>query len=87
MVYDKNNIFSKILRGEAQAEKVYENEYVLCFKDIYPKSKIHILIIPPIYTQWYKNKCPMNPVFTKYNIEIKIQIIVDRIMITIGKIM
>ena len=46
MVYDKNNIFSKILRGEAQAEKVYENEYVLCFKDIFPKSKIHILIIP-----------------------------------------
>ena len=46
MQYDKNNIFAKILRGEASAEKVYENEFVFCFKDIYPKSKIHILIIP-----------------------------------------
>ncbi len=46
MKYDKNNIFAKILRGEASAEKVYENEFVFCFKDIYPKSKIHILIIP-----------------------------------------
>tara|TARA_B100000029_G_scaffold73706_1_gene65483 strand:- start:402 stop:761 length:360 start_codon:yes stop_codon:yes gene_type:complete len=46
MVYDKNNIFAKILRGEVEAEKVYENEHVLCFKDIYPKSKIHVLVIP-----------------------------------------
>ena len=34
MKYDKNNIFAKILRGEATAEKVYENEFVFCFKDI-----------------------------------------------------
>ena len=47
MKYDKNNIFAKILRGRRlQREKVYENEFVFCFKDIYPKSKIHILIIP-----------------------------------------
>ena len=46
MSYDKNNIFAKILRGEAQAEKVYENDHVFCFKDIFPKSKIHVLIIP-----------------------------------------
>ena len=46
MVYDKNNIFAKILRGEAKAKVVYENEHVLCFEDIFPKSKIHILIVP-----------------------------------------
>ena len=46
MSYNKNNIFAKILRKEANAEVIYENEYVLCFKDIYPKAKIHILIIP-----------------------------------------
>ena len=45
MPYDKNNIFAKILRGEVKAEVVFEND-VLCFKDIFPKSKIHILIIP-----------------------------------------
>ena len=49
MSYNKNNIFAKkkkILRKEANAEVIYENEYVLCFKDIFPKAKIHILIIP-----------------------------------------
>ena len=46
MPYDKNNIFAKILRKEANAGVVYENEYVFCFKDIFPKAKIHILIIP-----------------------------------------
>ena len=46
MNYDKNNIFAKIIRGEAKAEIVYENKYVLCFEDISPRSRIHILIIP-----------------------------------------
>ncbi len=46
MSYDKDNIFSKIIRGQANVEKVYENEDVLCFKDIFPRSKIHILVIP-----------------------------------------
>ena len=46
MSYDKNNIFAKILNGEAEAKIVYENDHVLCFNDIFPKSKIHILVIP-----------------------------------------
>jgi histidine triad (HIT) family protein len=43
MSYDKNNIFAKILRGELPCKKVYENEYVFSFHDIYPQKKIHIL--------------------------------------------
>ena len=49
MVYDKNNIFAKILRGEIPlkpGEKIYENEFVLSFYDINPKKKIHALVIP-----------------------------------------
>ena len=54
MSYNKNNIFAKILRKEANAEVIYENEYVFCFKDIFPKAKIHILIIPKSeYTDIY----------------------------------
>ena len=54
MSYNKNNIFAKILRKEAKAEVVYENEHVFCFKDIFPKAKIHILIIPKSeYTDIY----------------------------------
>ena len=32
--YDPNNIFAKILRGEAQCVKVFEDEETLAFMDI-----------------------------------------------------
>jgi histidine triad (HIT) family protein len=35
--YDRNNIFARILRGEAPCTKVYEDEHVLAFKDNQPK--------------------------------------------------
>ncbi len=44
--YNVNNIFAKIISKKAKAEIVYENEHVLCFKDIFPKAPIHILILP-----------------------------------------
>ena len=44
--YDKNNIFAKIIRKEAKANIVFENKHILCFKDIFPKAPVHILIIP-----------------------------------------
>ena len=45
MSYDNENIFAKILRGEIPCDKIYEDEYVLSFKDINPQAKTHILII------------------------------------------
>ncbi len=45
-VYNQNNIFAKILRGEIPCTKVYEDDYTLAFEDINPSAKIHILIIP-----------------------------------------
>ena len=44
--YDNNNIFAKILRGEFPCHKVYENEHVLAFLDIMPRSPGHTLVIP-----------------------------------------
>ncbi|MEQ8179744.1 MAG: HIT family protein [Amphiplicatus sp.] len=44
--YDPNNIFAKILRKEMPCFKVYENEHVLSFMDIYPQSEGHTLVIP-----------------------------------------
>ena len=45
MIYDKNNIFAKILRGEIPCKKIYENEYVLAFYDINPQKKVHALVV------------------------------------------
>ena len=45
-MYEENNIFAKIIKGEIPCEKVYEDERVLFFKDINPAAKIHILGIP-----------------------------------------
>ena len=45
MSYDNENIFAKILRGEIPCDKIYEDEFILSFKDINPQAKTHILII------------------------------------------
>lgn len=44
--YDNNNVFAKILRGEFPCHKVYENEHVLAFLDIMPRTPGHTLVIP-----------------------------------------
>jgi len=46
MIYDNNNIFAKILRGEIPCKKIYEDNFVLSFYDINPQKKIHALVIP-----------------------------------------
>jgi histidine triad (HIT) family protein len=44
--YDDNNLFAKILRGEVPAVKVYEDEEVLAFMDIFPQTRGHMLVMP-----------------------------------------
>ena len=45
-VYDDQNIFAKILRGEIPNKTVYEDEHALAFHDIAPKAPVHVLVIP-----------------------------------------
>lgn len=45
-IYDDENIFAKILRKEIPCDAVYEDDYVLAFKDINPQAPVHILVIP-----------------------------------------
>ncbi|MEQ1865331.1 MAG: HIT family protein [Micropepsaceae bacterium] len=46
MPYDPNNIFAKIIRGEAPAFKVYEDAHTIAFMDIMPQAEGHTLVIP-----------------------------------------
>lgn len=40
------SIFTKIISREIPSEIVYEQEDIIVIKDINPKAKIHLLIIP-----------------------------------------
>jgi histidine triad (HIT) family protein len=45
-IYDENNIFAKILKGEIPAHKVYEDDDTLAFMDVMPQAPGHLLVIP-----------------------------------------
>lgn len=39
-------IFCKIASKEIESDLVYEDEYVVAFKDINPQAPVHVLIVP-----------------------------------------
>jgi histidine triad (HIT) family protein len=41
-----DTIFGKIIRKEIPAQIVYEDDYVLAFRDINPVAPVHVLVIP-----------------------------------------
>lgn len=41
-----DTIFSKIIRKEAPANIVYEDDLCMAFKDMFPCAPVHILVIP-----------------------------------------
>lgn len=43
--YDPDNIFARILRGEIPSVKVWEDDDVLAFMDVFPQSEGHVLLI------------------------------------------
>ncbi len=45
-MYDDNNIFAKILRGQIPCKKVHEDSHTLAFEDINPQAPVHTLVIP-----------------------------------------
>ena len=44
--YDTDNIFAKIMRGEIPCVKVFEDDHILSFMDVFPQSEGHTLVIP-----------------------------------------
>jgi histidine triad (HIT) family protein len=46
MAYDPNNIFARIVRGEAPCIKVCENEAALAIMDVMPQAEGHVLVLP-----------------------------------------
>lgn len=44
-----NCIFCKIINGEIPSDIVYEDEEILCFRDLEPQAPVHVLIVPKIH--------------------------------------
>jgi histidine triad (HIT) family protein len=43
---DVSCLFCRIVAGEVPADRVYEDEELLAFKDIHPQAPFHCLVIP-----------------------------------------
>lgn len=43
--YDPDNVFARILRGELPSVRVWEDDEVLVFLDVFPQSEGHMLVI------------------------------------------
>jgi len=56
-IFMDNCIFCKIIKGEINTEIVYEDDFVICFKDISPSAPVHVLIVPKKH---YDNILEMN---------------------------
>lgn len=63
-MYDPNNIFAKIIRGEIPAKKVYEDDRLLAFHDAFPVAPTHVLVVPKAeyldYSDFVKNALPQD---------------------------
>jgi histidine triad (HIT) family protein len=44
-VYDPDNIFAKIVRGDLPATKVFEDAETIALMDVFPQSRGHTLVI------------------------------------------
>lgn len=42
----ENCLFCKIANHEIKSDLVYENDDVICFRDIHPAAPTHVLIVP-----------------------------------------
>lgn len=45
-MYDKENVFAKIIKGEIPCDKVYQDKNVLAFRDLNPVAPVHVLVVP-----------------------------------------
>ncbi len=43
--YDVDNVFARVIRGESPAARVFEDDEVLAFMDLFPQSRGHVLVV------------------------------------------
>ena len=48
-VADPSCLFCKIVAGQLPADRLYEDDIVLAFRDIHPQAPFHALVIPKVH--------------------------------------
>jgi histidine triad (HIT) family protein len=46
LIYDDQNVFARILRGEIPARRLHEDHLCLAFPDVNPQAPVHFLVVP-----------------------------------------
>ncbi|AGM25538.1 HIT family protein [Spiroplasma chrysopicola] len=46
-------LFCQIITQQIPSHKIYENEFIYAFLDIFPNSNGHTLVIPKVHSQYY----------------------------------
>jgi histidine triad (HIT) family protein len=53
-----NCLFCKIEKGEIPSDQVYQDDDVIVFKDISPKAKVHLLVVPRKHVEGLNHLLP-----------------------------
>jgi histidine triad (HIT) family protein len=57
---DPTCLFCRIVSGELPAERVYEDDAILAFKDIHPQAPFHCLVIPKVHVATLNDSTPQH---------------------------
>ena len=63
-------LFCKIIDGEIPAEKLYEDDRVIAFRDIHPQAPVHFLVVPKKHIAATSAITPENSAEVAYVFEI-----------------
>ncbi|MBS0288936.1 MAG: histidine triad nucleotide-binding protein [Proteobacteria bacterium] len=44
-------LFCNMATGKIPTQKIYEDDHIFVIKDIHPKAKVHLLVIPKIHLE------------------------------------
>jgi histidine triad (HIT) family protein len=51
-------LFCKIVDGKIPSSRVFEDDQVIVFKDIYPKAPVHLLVVPRLHIESLNELAP-----------------------------
>lgn len=74
---DSQCLFCRIINCEIPSEKVYEDATVYAFRDINPKAKVHVLVVPRDHYADVDELAKNDPTLLAHLVEVA-QLIADR---------